>query len=244
MSGSCIGQEERWDDRTYRLLGEEGCERLRSARVLVVGVGGVGGYAAEILIRSGIGHLTIIDADDVSATNINRQLIALRSTVGQSKVELFRSRFIDINPDADVKAIRLYLTPDNVAEILSKEYDYVIDAIDTVAPKVALLAECMCRKIPVISSMGAGGRIDPTKVIYSDLWTTRDDGLARAVRQAFKKRGMRNKLQVVCSSESPKRHSLITLDEENKKSSFGTLASIPALFGIFLANHVIRKIIK
>lgn len=235
---------EGWDSRTITLIGTDGAEKLASARVLVVGVGGVGGYAAEMLARSGIGHLTIIDADEVAASNINRQLIALHSTVGEDKTALFAKRFHDINPDMEVKALKRFLTPDNVPLILDEGFDYVIDAIDTVAPKTALIAECMRRKIPVISSMGAGGRIDPTKVGYSDLWETVEDGLARAVRQKLKKAGMRRRLVVVASTEAPRRHSVIPLDLPNKRSSFGTLAPVPAIFGIFLASKVINTLIE
>ena len=235
---------EDWDDRTLTLLGEANVRRLASARVLVVGVGGVGGYAAEMLARSGVGHLTIIDADDVALSNINRQLIALHSTVGESKTLLFARRFRDINPGISVDARDEYLTPENVPEVLDGGYDYVIDAIDTVAPKTALLAECLRRHIRVISSMGAGGRIDPTKVGYADIWETVEDGLARAVRRNLRKLGLRRPLKVVASSEAPRRHSLIGLDLPNKRSSFGTLAQIPSLFGIFLASYVINSLIS
>lgn len=236
--------EDCWDSRTRCLIGDEACDKLAASKVLVVGVGGVGGYAAEMLVRTGVGSITILDSDNVAKSNINRQLIALQNTVGQPKVELFAQRFKSINPNVEIKAVCQYLTADCIDELMTPGYDFVIDAIDTVAPKVALLAYCLNNKIPVISSMGAGGRLDPTKVEYVDLWQTREDGLARAVRQALKKRGIRSRLDVVYSSESPLRKALVELNEENKKSSFGTLATIPAIFGIFLANHVIRKLIK
>ena len=232
-----------WNERTLRLLGEHGVNRLRAASVMVVGVGGVGGYAAEMLARSGVGHLTLIDADAVATTNINRQLIATHSTVGDSKVVLFVERFHDINPEAQIESRMEFVTPENVASFfLGRKYDYVIDAIDTVAPKVALITHCLSSHIPIISSMGAGGRLDPTKVGYFDLWDTREDGLARAVRQRLKTMGMHRPLKVVASTEKPRSHSLIQLEAMNKRSSFGTLATIPAIFGIYLANHVIRKI--
>lgn len=231
-----------WNSRTITLLGAECVEKLRRARVLVVGVGGVGGYAAEMLARSGVGHLTLIDADDVSVSNINRQLIALHSTIGKSKVELFAKRFSDINPEITVDARMEFLTPESVVSILDEGYDYVVDAIDTVAPKVALIAECMRRRIPIVSSMGAGGRTDPSKVELTDLWSTAEDGLARAVRQRLKSMGMKRPLKVVASKEAPHRSALIPLEERNKRSSFGTLATIPSLFGIFLASHVIERL--
>lgn len=228
-----------WDDRTRLLLGDEGAERLAGARVLVAGVGGVGGYAAEMLARSGVGHLTLIDADTVSASNLNRQLIATIPAIGRPKTELFAERFRDINPAAEVRGLCEFITPDNVGDLLQEGYDYVIDAIDTVAPKVALLAESLRRRMRVISSMGAGGRLDPTRVGYADLWSTREDGLARAVRQRLKRMGLRRPLLTVASTEAPRAASVIQLDERNKRSSYGTLATVPAVFGILLANKVI-----
>lgn len=230
------------DSRSRLLLGDEAMERLRRARVLVAGVGGVGGYAAEMLARTGIGHLALIDADCVAPSNLNRQLIALVSTIGRPKVELFRERFLDINPDIEVDARREFIEPGNVPAILDEGYDYVIDAIDTVAPKVALIAECLRRGVRIISSMGAGGRTDPTRVEYADLWSTREDGLARAVRQRLKKAGLRRPLRVVASTEAPRSASIIHLDEPNKRSSFGTIATIPTIFGIFLASKVLKEI--
>ena len=235
---------ERWDDRTRTLLGDESCRRLGEARVLVVGVGGVGGYAAEMLARSGVGHLTLIDADDVDVTNLNRQLISLFSNIGESKVWLYKERFEEINPRISVEPMKMFLTPDNVGAILDRGYDFVIDAIDTVAPKVALIAECMRRGIKIISSMGAGGRLDPTKAGYFDLWSTAEDGLARAVRQRLKKMGLRRPLKVVASTEAPHRNAVIDLDLPNKRSSYGTLATIPSLFGILLGSYVINSLIR
>ena len=214
---------EGWQERTERLIGQEAMERLARARVLVAGVGGVGGYAAEMLARSGVGHLTVVDADNVAPSNINRQIIALHSTVGQPKTALFAARFRDINPDISVDARQEYITPDNVPELLDGHYDYVIDAIDTVTPKMALICHCLEHRIPVISQ-------------------TRNDGLARVVRQRLRKMGINRGLKVVASTEIPHSRALISLDEPNKKSSFGTLASIPSIFGIFLANHVITTI--
>lgn len=230
---------ELWDSRTRTLLGDEAMARLASARVLVAGVGGVGGYAAEMLARSGVGHLTIIDADNVAVSNINRQLIAASDTIGQSKVALFARRFTAINPDIEVVPLQQFISPDNVEFLLAAGYDYVIDAIDTVAPKMALITHCLRNHIPVISSMGAGGRTDPTKAGYFDISQTREDGLARTVRQRLRKAGISKGLKVVASTEAPHRNAIIELNETNKRSSFGTLASIPAIFGILLANHVI-----
>lgn len=241
---SQIAIDASWCDRTSRLLGGEAVTVLGRSRVLVVGVGGVGGYAVEMLARSGIGHLTLVDADNVAMSNLNRQLIALRTTLGRPKTELFAERCRDINPEIEVDARQEFLTVDNVESLLdSAPFDYVIDCIDTVAPKVALLTACRRRHLRVISSMGAGGRVDPTKVGYMRLDETREDGLARAVRQRLKKMGVRPDIKVVASVEAPRISSLIEENgKRNKQTSYGTLAAVPAVFGILLANHVILKL--
>ncbi len=235
-------RQEEWASRTIALIGEDAFTRLSRARVLVVGVGGVGGYAAEMLVRSGIGNITIVDSDTVADSNINRQLVALGSTVGMKKTTLFAERIKDINPGCNVEALDIFLSEENIGQILDSGFDYVIDAIDTIAPKCGLILGCKNRGIPVISSMGAGGRLDPSRVIYSDLWQTREDGLARAVRQRFKKAGVHPSVRVVCSTEAPRRGSVVMAEGRNKLTSAGTLASVPAVFGIYLANHVILKI--
>lgn len=232
---------ELWDSRTRTLLGDEAVDRLARAHVVVVGTGGVGGYAVETLVRSGVGKLTFVDADVVAPSNLNRQIVALHSALGTPKAILLAERCRDINPDAEIVAVADFLTEENVAEIVGTP-DYVVDAIDTVAPKMALIKYCMERRIPIVSSMGAGGRIDPTKIGYFDISETREDGLARAVRQRLKKMGLRGKLAVVASTEAPRRHSVIELEERNKRSSFGTIMAIPAIFGIMLANKVVMKI--
>lgn len=238
-----MNPEEKWNDRTLRLLGREAADRLRDASVLVVGVGGVGGYAAEMLARTGVGRLTLVDSDCVAASNINRQLIATHSTVGEPKVSLFARRFHDINPEIETDVIADYLTADNLSSVFDdNRYDYVIDAIDTVSPKVALISHCLLEGIPIISSMGAGGRLDPTKIGYFDLWDTREDGLARAVRRKLKAASLHRPLRVVASTEKPWSRSLVAVESPNKRTSYGTVASIPAVFGIFLANHVVREI--
>lgn len=233
-----------WDERTRHLIGDDAARRVASARVLVVGVGGVGGYAAEMLARTGVGHLTLVDSDCVAESNINRQLIATSGTVGLPKVDLFMSRFAGINPGIEVEPRMEYVSPDNVEDLLAPGYDFVVDAIDTVAPKVALISHCLRRGIRIISSMGAGGRLHPEKAGYFDLWETREDGLARAVRQRLRQQGLRRPLRVVASTEAPRRSAVIELDSPNKRSSYGTVAAVPATFGILMASHVINKLIE
>lgn len=235
---------ESWLSRTIQLLGEDKTEKLRQASVLVAGVGGVGGYAAEMLVRAGIGNLTIIDADVVNASNINRQLIALNSTIGKQKVEVLSARLKDINPQLKLTAYDLFLTETEINYILSqKHYDFIVDAIDTLAPKVALICTAKRLKQKIISSMGAGGRTDPTKIAYADISKTYHCTLAKAVRKQLQKNGINSGLKVVFSTEQVDRKSIIVTDNErNKKSTVGTISYLPPLFGCFLAAHVIQKL--
>lgn len=236
--------KEDWQQRTVTLIGQEAVTRLKNAHVLVAGVGGVGVYAVETLVRCGIGNLTIIDADNVSESNINRQLVALHSTIGMSKVNILADRCRDINPDISINAVQEFITVDNTSKMIGSNVDFVVDAIDTIAPKISIIKYCLRSKIPIISSMGAGGRIDPAKIGYFDISETREDGLARVVRQRLKKDGIRSGLKVVASLEVPKHSAVIELDEQNKRSSLGTTFTIPSMFGIYLGNYVIRKLIN
>lgn len=237
---------ELWNQRTELLLGNEGITILASKSILVVGVGGVGAYAAEMLVRTGIGDITIVDGDIVNVTNLNRQLIALNSTLNQCKVETMKKRLKDINPNVKVTAIPTFLTTTEIPILMNcKKYDFVIDAIDTVAPKVALIEYCLKNKIKIISSMGAGGRLDPTVVQYADISATYHDGLAKAVRNKLKECGIKKGLPVVWSPEAPKRSSLmLTSEMKNKRSSYGTISYMPAIFGNFLAAYVIKKLLS
>lgn len=233
-----------WLNRTIQLLGDEKIHRLKNSSVLVAGVGGVGGYAAEMLVRAGVGNLTIVDSDSVALSNINRQLIALHSTVGQAKVEVLASRLKDINPQLNLRVLRLFLAEDEIVRILSENhYDYIIDAIDTLAPKVSLICTAKRLKQKIISSMGAGGRLDPTKIMYADISKTYHCSLAKAVRKQLQKRGINSGLKVVFSAEQVKREAIIATDDErNKKSTVGTISYLPPMFGCFLAAYVIQKL--
>ena len=233
-----------YNSRTALLLGEEALGRLSRSHVAVVGIGGVGAYAAEIIARSGVGRMTLIDADSVSPSNLNRQLPALVSTIGLPKVEVMKSRILDMSPSCKVDARQEFILAENVGALLDElKPDFVVDAIDSVKPKVELIRECVVRKLRFISSMGAGGRIDPSKVRYADIADTCNDGLARAVRQRLRERGIRKGVKVVFSTETPRKDSLLLTDElPFKVSSFGTVAWLPAQFGIMLGAYAVNQL--
>ena len=231
--------------RTTLLYGDERMARIRSAHVLVVGTGGVGAYAAEMLCRAGVGHLTLVDADTVSPSNINRQLPALHSTLGRSKVSVLAERFRDINPEVQLTLREEYLTPESVDALLdAAPYAYVIDAIDTNQPKVALLAACIRRRQPVIASMGAGAKTDITAIQYADLWQTYHCGLSKSVRNGLARAGLRGrKLPVVFCTQQADRNALLTVEgERNKKTTAGTVSFMPATFGNYLAAWVLNHL--
>ena len=233
-----------WQQRTGLLLGEEKMRRLQQAHVLVVGVGGVGAYAAEMICRAGVGRMTLVDADTVQPTNINRQLPALHSTLGQAKVEVLAARFREINPDLKLTVHAVFLKDEQIPELLdADDYDFVVDAIDTLAPKCHLIMETMKRHIRIVSSMGAGAKRDITQVKFADLWDTYHCGLSKAVRKRLQKMGFKRKLPVVFSAEQADANAvLLTDDEQNKKSTCGTVSYMPAVFGCYLAEYVIRKL--
>ena len=236
--------ENKWTDRTALLLGDDKMQRLAAAHVLVVGVGGVGAYAAEMLCRAGVGELTIVDADTVNVTNINRQLPATHDTIGRLKTEVLGQRFSDINPDIRLHELPMYLKEEEVPALLdAAQYTFIVDAIDTIAPKCALISEALRRGIPIVSSMGAGAKSDITQIRFADLWDTYHCGLAKAVRTRLKKEGLRRSLPVVFSTEQADRRAFITVEgEQNKKSTAGTISYMPAVFGCYLAEYVIRKL--
>lgn len=233
-----------WQQRTELLLGKEKTGRLRRAHVLVVGLGGVGAYAAEMLCRAGVGHLTIVDADTVQPTNINRQLPALHSTLGMPKAEVLAARFRDINPDIRLDVLPVYLKDEAIPELLdSAKFDFIVDAIDTVAPKCYLICHALRRGLKIVSSMGAGAKSDITQIRFADLWETYHCGLSKAVRKRLQKMGMRRKLPVVFSTEQADPRAVLLVDgERNKKSTAGTVSYMPAVFGCYLAEYVIRKL--
>lgn len=237
--------DKNWQQRTHLLLGDEKLSIINSSNVLVVGIGGVGAYAAEMLCRSGVGSITIIDADVVSVSNINRQLVALHSTVGKDKIEVLSERLLDINPQLNIKKLKLFLKEENIAEIFDNEkFDFVVDAIDTLSPKVSLIKESLKREIPLVSSMGAGSKTDPTLVEIKDISKTNYCPLAHMLRKRLHKEGIRNGFMTVFSTEDLREGTMILCEEQNKKSNVGTISYMPAVFGCALASVVIRGLLN
>ena len=235
-----------WLQRTKLLVKEEGIERLQSANILIVGLGGVGSFAAEFLVRSGIGNLTIVDGDTVDITNINRQLPALNSTIGKNKTDVVAERILDINPEINLKKINEFLEPERMEEILTQEkFDYVLDCIDSLSPKLALIITCKRNKIKLVSAMGAGGKTDPSKVMVRDISKTNNCFLAKQIRKKLKKEQIHKGFRCVFSTEIQDENSLKMTDGSNyKKSFYGTISYMPAIFGLYAAAEVIRFLLK
>ena len=235
---------ENWKQRTEILLGEERMKQLQGAHVLVVGLGGVGAYAAEMICRAGVGQMTIVDADTVQPTNINRQLPALTTTIGMPKAEIVGKRLLEINPELKLTIHPIFLKDENIPELLdSAKFDFVVDAIDTLSPKCYLISNALQRKLKIVSSMGAGAKKDITQVRFADLKDTYHCGLSKAVRKKLQKMGVKRKLPVVFSTEQADACAVILTDsEQNKKSTCGTVSYMPAVFGCYLAEYVIRKL--
>lgn len=239
--------------RTELLLGEEAMERLSRARVAVFGVGGVGGYVCEALVRSGVGAFDLIDSDTVSVTNLNRQIIATVDTVGRSKAEVMRERMLSINPEADVRVWNRFVLAENIGDFPFEEYDYVVDAVDTVAAKLAIILRAKELNVPVISSMGAGNKLDPTRFRVADISKTNVCPLARVMRQLLRKRGV-NHLKVVYSEEEPRKPlKEISAEDEGKagrpmkedarrKLLPGSVAFVPSAAGLVIAGEVVKDL--
>ena len=234
-----------WLERSELLLGTQCINKLKLANVLIVGVGGVGAYAAEMLVRAGIGKMTIADSDTISLSNINRQLIALHSTVGRVKTDVLAERLKDINPELQLSVIAEYIKDEKTDEILgSQHFDYIVDAIDTLSPKLALIKGALDRNIPIVSSMGAGAKLDPTKMEICDISKTHHCPLAHMLRKRLHKMGIRRGFKAVFSAEPPIEGAMILCEERNKKSNVGTISYLPATFGIGCASVVIRDLVE
>ena len=234
-----------WTERAELLFKKEGLEKLQNANVLVVGLGGVGSFAAEFLARAGVGKMTIVDGDVVDITNINRQLPALHSTVGEPKIKIVGDRLMDINPDLKLTRLQEFLSPERAFEIVSDEFDYVLDCIDSITPKLNLMVAAKRKKIKIISSMGAGGKTLASKVKVADINKTENCFLAKALKKRLREMKIDKGIKVVFSSEIQQQHSLKKTDGKNyKKSFYGTNSYMPGLFGLYAAETVIRHLVK
>jgi tRNA A37 threonylcarbamoyladenosine dehydratase len=234
-----------WLRRTELILGSDGLQKLKAANVLVVGLGGVGAYAAEMICRAGVGSMTIVDGDTIHTTNRNRQLPALKSTEGIAKTEIMAQRMRDINPDLKLTVIQEYLKDEKIDDVLDKGFDYVVDAIDTLSPKIFLIFHSLQRKLRVVSSMGAGGKFDPTRICVSDISETTDCPLARIMRKRLHRLGVRDGFPAVYSTETVDKSKIVpTNGEQNKASIVGTISYMPAAFGIACASVVIRDLVN
>lgn len=242
--------------RTELLLGKETMEKLKQSRVAVFGVGGVGGYVCEALVRSGVGAFDLIDDDKVCLTNLNRQIIATRNTVGQYKVDVMKDRILSINPDAQVRTHKCFFLPENADEFPFEEYDYIVDAVDTVTAKITLIMKAEEKQVPVISSMGAGNKLDASAFRVADIYKTKVCPLARVMRRELKKRGIK-KLKVVYSEEKPTRpmedmaiscrnHCICPPGAQHKcterRDIPGSVAYVPSVAGLILAGEVIKDL--
>jgi tRNA A37 threonylcarbamoyladenosine dehydratase len=233
-----------WTERAELLFKKEGLEKLKNSNVLIVGVGGVGSFAAEFIARAGVGKMTIVDGDVVDITNINRQLPALHSTVGKPKIDVVGDRLMDINPELKLTKVREFLSPERAFEVVTEEYDYVMDCIDSLTPKLNLIMAAKRKRVKIISSMGAGGKMDASKVKVADINNTVNCFLAKAMKKKLRAVKI-DKLKVVFSSEIQDESSLKTTDGSNyKKSFYGTNSYMPGLFGLFAAEAVIRYLLQ
>jgi len=235
----------KWLSRTELLIGKEKLMKLQNAHVLVVGMGGVGSFAAEFICRSGVGAMTIVDGDVVDPSNRNRQLPALSSTHGLSKADVMAARLLDINPELKLTVIKEFITPDKAVQILSTPFDYVVDAIDSITPKITFIKTAYDLKVRIISSMGAGAKLDPTKLQVVDISKTYNCPFAQYVRKRLKELGVKKGIKTVFSPEEPIKESLMLTDGTNfKKSAYGTISYLPATFGSVCASVVIRDLME
>ncbi len=231
-----------WTSRTRLLLGDQKQEKLQSAHVLVAGLGGVGSYAAEMLVRAGVGKLTLVDGDTIHASNRNRQLPALISTEGRYKAEVLAERFRDINPEISLCVFNEFLKEEKLQEVALRPYDYIVDAIDSIQPKIDLIRYAVSAGTPIISSMGAGGKMDPSRVTINDISKTSYCKLAATIRRGLRNYGIFRGVTVVYSTEPSDKSSLLLVHEANKKSTLGTISFLPAVFGCFCSYFVIRDL--
>lgn len=232
-----------WQARTKMILNDHELAKLDASHVLIAGLGGVGAYAAEQLVRAGVGEVTIADSDVFQQSNVNRQLMALQSTIGKRKTEVYSSRFRDINPQIKIHEINTYLTDDEIVKLLKNKFTYVVDAIDTLSPKISMIMHTLSAGYPLVSSMGAGGRIDPLQVHLDNFWNTRNCRLAYYIRKILRRNGITDTFKAVYSTELVNKEYLSeTTTEKNKKAINGTVSYLPPVFGCICASAVIREI--
>jgi len=232
-----------WQERTIQLMGQEKFSRLENANILVAGMGGVGSMAAEMICRSGVGRMTIIDGDIIEPGNINRQIPATHSTLHRNKAVVMGKRLKDINPGLDLTVIKEYIREERIPEIMETSFDYVVDAIDTLSPKIALIYHAVQRGLKLVSSMGSGGKSDPSQIRVVDFGESYNCKLAYLLRKKLRKMGVHEGFRVVFSPEQVQRETIVRVEEEpNKKSTVGTVSYIPAIFGCILASVVIREL--
>ncbi len=236
--------EKHWLSRTELLIGKEQLNKLSGKHVLVVGLGGVGAYAAEQICRAGVGAMTIVDGDVVDVTNLNRQLPATNSTIGKPKAEVIAERLFDINPRLKLTVINEFMKDDKIIELVKIKYDYVVDAIDTLSPKIFLIYYCLRNSLKIVSSMGAGGKVDPSKIVIADIKKSYNCKLARMLRKRLHRLGIYKGVKVVFSPEETLKDSVMLEESENKKSNVGTISYMPAIFGCFCASVVIRDLLE
>lgn len=239
IQGTRIQREEM--QRTEMLLGYDGVENLKNSKVAVFGVGGVGGYTAEALARSGVGSIDLYDRDRVSLSNINRQIAALHSTVGKYKADVIKERILDINGCAEVNAYKVFYLPENADDYPLDKYDYVVDAIDTVSAKIELICRCNKMGVPIISAMGAGNKLDPTAFKVADIYSTKMCPLAKVMRRELKSRDIKS-LKVVYSEEKAKKPEIQLYDSENNKPVPGSVSFVPSVAGLIIAGEVIKDL--
>ena len=234
-----------WLSRTTLLIGEEAVLNLTTKHVMVVGMGGVGSFAAEFVARSGVGEMTIIDGDVVDPTNRNRQLPALATNHGVSKAEIMAERLHSINPELKLHVVKEFVNPEMVEEQLNRKPDFIIDAIDSITPKITFIKAAYASKIPLVSSMGAGAKLDPTQLKVVDISKTHTCPFAQQIRKNLKRNGIFKGIKVVFSPEEPIKESLMLTDGKNyKKSAYGTISYLPATFGAVVASVAIRELMK
>ena len=243
--------------RTELLIGTQGLEKLRMSTVMVLGIGGVGSYTVEALARAGVGHLILVDFDEISVTNLNRQIHALHSTIGEAKVEVMKRRILEVNPKAEIETLLEFYSAANAARLLDRNLSYVIDAIDTVSSKVNLAKECLLRKIPLISSMGAGNRLTAENYKVTDISKTSGDPLAKAMRKLLRKEGITTGVKVVSSPDLPLTPFTINADSRNdclrpsddiigieKRQVPGSISFVPSVVGLLIAGEVVRDLLQ